>query len=45
MNLGSVLIYVIVGGITVAQSLVQGGQSAVQDSDKTWTVLNATDRP
>lgn len=28
-----------VGGIDVARSLVHGGQYAVHDGDKTWTVL------
>lgn len=29
----------LVGGIAVARSLVHGGQYAVHDGDKTWTVL------
>lgn len=29
----------LVGGIAAARSLVHGGQYAVHDGDKTWTVL------
>ena len=46
VNSGSVLIYIRArGGITVAGSLVHGGQCAVHDWDKTWTVLNTIGRP
>lgn len=42
MNSGSLLIYIRVGGggggVTVARSLVRGGQCSVHDQDKTWTV-------